>query len=1588
MTHPALRIVGGVIAGVALLFALGVFVLTRTDWGRERVRILALERLASQVAGDVEVDRIHGNLLSGATLEGVRIADSAGLPFLVADTVSLHYSLRSLLSEELYFSDVRLVRPVIVLDRPPGEKWNFERLFPQDTTAADTMPGFGSWVRFEDLVIVDGTVIVRQPWQPAGTEDAPEPPADTRTRIVSVPGGWQSVWEFLDLDAHFPFVRFADPDSATRRIDVASLSTVALPFQPPAARVRDLAGTFVIGDDEVRLISVRLDLPGTRVLADGVYAIDGTGDVRARAQLPSLALADFRWLRPSLPDGRGAIESAGIARVGDVTRIDLDDIDLRIEDAHLAGGIDVQLGRTIRFGPSAIAFVDLRTSLLERLVPSIAPPVDGRMNGHLRLTGSPDDLDVAGRVALTQPNGAISVVRADGGIGSIDDGLRLDGLELRLDPLHGDLLAQLAPAVPLDGTITGMARLTGTTTTGLDVDANLIHDNGAPPSHVLAEGRIDLRSGIAAQDLHLIFTPLQTEVIRHIAPGLPLDGTIVGRATVDGTTDNIRAAVDVTHVAPTGRSQIAGDASWSAPSSRFVLDFDLPVVSLETVGEFVPAAGLRGTAAGTLEASGTPADFVLDMDLAANGGSLEVAGAMGLNGTERYDLVGSFTTFDAAAVSTRLPSSKITGVFGIRGTGTDLATMNAVVRADLEDTSIENAAADSTHLLVRLADGLATAEVAEVRMASARIELAGSFGIVAGRSGELSYTIAVDSLSDFGEYIPGDTTIVAPRPLLNARRVMAARADSVRIARETEVQRMALGYPPPPELVVDSFQPMRRDTVSGTVRAEGVLRGNVEQFDIRGTAVADRVLASGHWIASGEASYEVTGFGTNDPNFRVKANADSVRLNGFAFDSVALDVDYTGLRRTGRGTAELGIFQDSDRDYRLGVEFELSLERSLARLTQVAARFDTTTWTSTQPGTIEWGGRGVAVESIELVSEQGGRIFVDGTLPVEGAADLDVELEQLEIAQISALLQDSAIARGLLTLDAHVTGTRAAPTFDGDFLLAGGSYRDRAIPNIDATFAYADTRLTADAQLTGDAVTLLTADASVPIDLALERDEGPRLLDAPLRITAHADSLPLEALPSFTEAIQDVQGRLRGDIEVAGTPNAPDLSGTVDLDLASLRIVEPGIALTDIAGTARLANDRATIDSLVAMSDGGAIRVDGAMGLETLTQPSFDLAITANNGIVLNSSRGRLRADLDLTAEGPYDAVLIAGDVRIRSGVIQAPETGKRRVTDLDDPAVIQGLRQAGTDPALLPEPDPLLANLRLDLAVRVDRDTWVRNSDGNVEIYTPPDADPLRIHMNRGEETLSLEGVINADRGEYSYAGHSFDLTTGSVTFIGGREVDPLLQLTARKEVTRRGREALVIQIHVLGTMSEPRIALESNAQPPLPESDLLAYLAFGRSSSSLLDLNDSGLASDGGLEALGALAQQQIAGLGLGAALDQAVSDIEREGTRAGLDVFRIRPAPLPEEVAFESYFSNLLRGTELEAGKYLNRRFFVSTQVRPSSALPGVRVEYRLGTGFTWESVWEPSFLPSEPSLRANVTPTQTRTFGSFLRWQRRF
>ena len=142
---------------------------------------------------------------------------------------------------------------------------------------------------------------------------------------------------------------------------------------------------------------------------------------------------------------------------------------------------------------------------------------------------------------------------------------------------------------------------------------------------------------------------------------------------------------------------------------------------------------------------------------------------------------------------------------------------------------------------------------------------------------------------------------------------------------------------------------------------------------------------------------------------------------------------------------------------------------------------------------------------------------------------------------------------------------------------------------------------------------------------------------------------------------------------------------------------------------------------------------------------------------------------------------------------------------------------------------------------------------------------------MDQRRQAIVLDGEVATDRGEYEFLSKRFQIRRGSAVFVGDADPDPNLQITGEYEVRLAASQAINIRVQIGGTLSRPRIALDSDAQPPMSQSDLLSYLAFGRTSSSLLQFEGSSLSGGGGgssnLAGTGAqLVTQQLAAVALG--------------------------------------------------------------------------------------------------------------------------
>ena len=824
---------------------------------------------------------------------------------------------------------------------------------------------------------------------------------------------------------------------------------------------------------------------------------------------------------------------------------------------------------------------------------------------------------------------------------------------------------------------------------------------------------------------------------------------------------------------------------------------------------------------------------------------------------------------------------------------------------------------------------------------------------------------------------------------MTARQIEQARADSARLAQATEVTR-AISGGRPPVLKVDTATAVRRDSIAGAVYAAGTVSGSlVSGFDLRGRAGVQNLLVLGNKVHRARSEFAWLRARTPGATMVVAAQADSAMVKGFEIDSA--DVRFTLKADSGNVQAVVrqypGPTERRGREYALKADYALLPDRHELRFDQVRLQFDTTVWRSTRPGAVQWGPPGIVFRTVELRNQQRGRIYVNGMIGADSSAHLDLALDQFEIGDVVALAQTDVHASGKLTLAARVDGTTHDPRVSGALALNGATYGGTAIPDLRGTLAYANAKLTSKLEASRGGAPLARVASVLPVNLAAGA-VGPRLdRTAPLQVDIDADSLPLDVLPKLTDAVTDVRGRAMGAVRVRGSIGAPEAVGALALDLGSFRVVPNGMRVRDLVGYMRIQGDTVIVDSLAGFASGGRVRVTGGIGIADLLHPAMDLQVAAHNALVLDTDQGRARADAQLAIFGPFERVYVSGTVRVRNGVLYIPESDHKETISAGDPAVFNVIdTSVVSDRELMPAQSPLLANLRMDIGLRVDRDTWVRSKDANVEVYSDGD---LVIHVDRRRQALALEGVLGTDRGEYTYLGKRFQVTRGSATFIGTPELNPTLQATAEYEVRIPGREALFIRLVIGGTLQSLNLALESDAQPPIPQSDLISYLAFGRSSSSLLQVGGSSLGtgnSGGGVVgSVGALASQQLASV----ALDAAVSELEGQAARSlGADVFNITPADLPAEV-WRPDVSAFFRGTEIEYGKYLTTRNYLAFQGRPldPQSVPGLRYQLRESRGLRVELSFEPRYLLQEPTLGVQP-PVSTGVFGAFVIREWRF
>ena len=1517
------------VAAILVLVLVGVVVLNGTYFGRERVRRIALDAIRDMVHGDVIVGRIDGNLLDRFDLVDVSILDEDGQPFLTADRIRARIALSPLFSRRIIIRSLELERPVVTVTKAPGGDWNYARIFASpDTIAREVRAGFGSWVDIRSITITNGTLVVHQPYptddvarRTVGDSAAFALARESRVRVERVGSSLRQTMDFREINARIPRLVFAHPDSSAIAFRVRQLSMQATPLQAPDVVVRDMEGDVRITDDTVSLRDVDLRLPDTRIEGALTYHVSA-GDVELDLKSDTLAFADIRAIYPDLPErGGGRLDLKAVIRDTATSEYEFTNARLAIGDSRVAGRFGMAVNPNMfELRETDLRFTRFTTELVESLVPGLRVKIPGAFTGRARLSGSPNALN-------TDVNGTYDPSR------------------------HA-------------------------------------------PFQVVARGIIGTGETTRAQNLRLNVRSLPMSLAREFMAEMPIGGTANVDAVVSGSSaTQFTGKATITH-RETATSTIVAEGS-VAPSDnmRMNLNVRLTPVSLELAERFAPKTDFRGDVRGTGEIRGTLRELRAILALQLPAGTVNLDGTFDLeSATRSYNATTQLRDVNLKAMVPTMPVTALNGTANIVGRGTTVRTMDNRFAVHLLDAMFDSTQVSEAIIVAAARDAQLTVDTLRVRTPFGVATANGTFGLVEGREGTLTYGVDIETLSGLQRWIAtGDTTTVHPRAFVRQKNVVQAiRTDSARqeVRGDSAIAAMLTQKPDRgrPAKLPDVIQPgpLGRDSLAGSASVRGTMKGGLKRFTADGKAALNHLVYDGYEIGRGTLDFTWADVGTRQALVTAEMGVDSVRAAGFAFDSTHIK----GTYKERAGDVELQIFPGDTALYRVRARYALHPDHGEVHLQDVNLRLDSVTWQSARPSAVRWQAGGIAIDSLDLRSGDGtgrGRIFVNGEIPDDDPGRLEIRIDSLRVAPWVTLLQSNAPIDGIASLQATIEGTRSDPRMRGAVALREHIYKKVPFPEIHSAFTYADRRLQFDGDLRraegAGAVVLAKLKGDVPIDLSLADSIATRQINGPITIDIEGDSIPLSPLAEFVDEFSLVTGEARGRVGLRGTWERLRYEGALDINIPRLGLRTPGIILTSTVGRLNMAEDRLVIDSLVSHSGGGLVRVTGSVLLADMEHPVVDVLVVADEARALDNAKGKATVSARLDFKGPIDTLTVGGTLIVMHGIIRIPDPEQWNLINTGDPALFAIADTVLTRELQLAPPSPILKNANVNVRLQVNRGTWARSREANIEIFGE-----LAIERVSADEEISVTGALHSDYGDYELYGRRFAVSSGSVRFTGPPD-NPVLQLLATHEVRQAGRAPFDIQVTVGGTLERPNISLESQAQPTLTQSDLISFLAFGQSSTSLLQFDGSaieggGLAGSSLAGNVASLATRQLASVALGALFAELESDLSE---KTAADVLRIRPAELPAGLSL-SDFGTVARGTQVEIGKYLDRNTFFVGQFRATFAVPGATLERRFGNQFRLRTSLETRYHPLAPSLTSGLQPKMFQVFAAMMRWTR--
>ena len=275
-------------------------------------------------------------------------------------------------------------------------------------------------------------------------------------------------------------------------------------------------------------------------------------------------------------------------------------------------------------------------------------------------------------------------------------------------------------------------------------------------------------------------------------------------------------------------------------------------------------------------------------------------------------------------------------------------------------------------------------------------------------------------------------------------------------------------------------------------------------------------------------------------------------------------------------------------------------------------------------------------------------------------------------------------------------------------------------------------------------------------------------------------------------------------VEAHGPLSKPGLRGRIDFQNASLALEDLPNSLSQLHGTLEFNQNRLEVRSLTATTGGGQLSVSGYLAYQ---HGIFADLSVEGKGVRIRYPEGvSSLADAKLQLQGPQNNLLLSGNIMITRFSVSS---------DLDIAALAA---KAGKVQPVAP-PDAPSNHVRLDVHIQSSPQLNFQNAYAKL-------AGDVDLRLRGTLATPSLLGRVSITEGTATIAGTRYELQRGDITFTNPVRIEPAIDLNATARV-----EDYDITLGLHGSPSKMTVSYRSD--PPLPEADVVALLALGRTSS-----------------------------------------------------------------------------------------------------------------------------------------------------------